>query len=77
MNTKLKKNVIAVILMMVTFTTVLAQDSEPGTTPSDPLIGEWTIDLRPEPTAEGYYQVFQVTESRGQYIYRYFLWKSN
>lgn len=44
--------------MMVTFTSLEAQSS-------DILIGEWTIDLRPEPTAEGYYQPFQVAEIEG------------
>jgi len=51
--------------MMVTFATLQAQDSVSDIPLSDPLMGEWTIDLRPAPDAEGYYQKFEVTAIDG------------
>jgi hypothetical protein len=59
------KYFILIMLIPLSFGTIQAQDTEEAVPPSDQFIGEWTIDLRPEPSAEGYYQPFQVTEVDG------------
>jgi hypothetical protein len=45
--------------------TLKAQDADAAAPISDPLLGEWTIDLRPTPSAEGYCQNFEVTAVDG------------
>ena len=61
----MKKYLFLVMLLPLSFGTIYGQLTEAATPPSDPFLGEWTIDLRPEPSAEGYYQVFQVTAIEG------------
>jgi len=61
----MKKYFILFMLFPFSFGTLYAQLAVAATPPSDPFEGDWTIDLRPEPSAEGYYQPFQVTEVDG------------
>lgn len=50
-----------IILLFFFFTAVNAQQKNDGiNNPADTLIGEWTIDLRPTPEADGYFQSFLV-----------------
>jgi GH43 family beta-xylosidase len=49
----LKRIGVALIMTVITCAGIHAQQGEA-------LKGQWTIDLRPEPEAEGYYQVFDV-----------------
>ena len=59
------KYIILGILLIAGIHNIKAREADMATSPTDPLIGEWTIDLRPTPDAEGYYQPFQVTKIEG------------
>lgn len=56
------KNYLANTLLALLFPICFfAQDNRANTTEkADELVGNWTIDLRPSPDAEGYYQTFNV-----------------
>ncbi len=53
------KYILLGMFSLLSFNSLLAQDIVTKS-PSDQLLGEWTIDLRPTPSAEGYYQNFVV-----------------
>jgi hypothetical protein len=59
------KYIILGILLIAGIHNIKAQEAESAMAPADPMIGEWTIDLRPTPDAEGYYQMFVVTAVEG------------
>ena len=50
---------LSIVLFFIPFA-VLSQDLIDDAKSSDALIGQWTIDLRPTPDAEAYYQPFVV-----------------
>ncbi len=62
---KMTKYIIMGIFLIAGIHNIIAQEADSAMVPADPLVGEWTIDLRPTPDAEGYYQLFQVMEIEG------------
>ncbi len=61
----MKKQFILALLISMSITMIKAQEADTAMSPADPLVGEWSIDLRPTPDAEGYYQKFEVTAIDG------------
>jgi hypothetical protein len=62
---KMTKYFILGILFIAGIHQINAQEADSAMAQTDPLVGEWTIDLRPTPDAEGYYQMFVVTTVDG------------
>ena len=56
----MKKQFILALLVTLSITMIKAQEADTAMSPADPLVGEWTIDLRPTPDAEAYFQKFMV-----------------
>ncbi|MGB5666098.1 MAG: hypothetical protein WBM53_04560 [Maribacter sp.] len=55
------KNIISGILLLIPIA-IMAQDLNDSSAETlDSLIGNWTIDLRPTPESDGYFQSFVVT----------------
>ncbi|WP_297764948.1 hypothetical protein [uncultured Muriicola sp.] len=61
----MKKQYVLALLISMCITIISAQEADMATSSPNPLIGEWTIDLRPTPESEGYYQKFVVTAIEG------------
>lgn len=61
----MKKQFILAFLVSMSITMIKAQEADTGMSPADPLVGEWTIDLRPTPDAEAYFQKFMVIAADG------------
>lgn len=64
MKNKVKYIILGIFLITGIHNTI-AQEADSAMSPSDTLVGEWTIDLRPTPEADGYYQMFVVTAVEG------------
>ncbi|OIQ30849.1 MAG: hypothetical protein BM564_01160 [Bacteroidetes bacterium MedPE-SWsnd-G2] len=62
----MKRKIGLIILLLSVPFSVLAQNATDNeTTKVNRLIGNWTIDLRPAPDAEAYFQTFKVTSIDG------------
>jgi len=69
---KMTKHIILGVLLIAGIQSKVAQEVDLMMSPTDPLVGEWTIDLRPTPDAEGYYQKFQITAIDGNIFTGFF-----
>ncbi len=56
----MKINFIIIALLLLIPISVIAQNGADTTKKTNSLIGNWKIDLRPTPDAEGYFQIFEV-----------------
>lgn len=62
----MKKTLGNIILAFLVPLCILAQDDTINQTQKgEDLIGDWTVDLRPSPDSEGYYQPFNVESVAG------------
>jgi hypothetical protein len=59
------RNYLALLLCLVSYLIGNAQETNAINNPKDELKGVWTVDLRPSPDAEAYYQKFTVTAISG------------
>ncbi len=69
------KQCILALLIFMNITMIKAQEADTATSPPDQLIGEWTIDLRPTPDAEGLLPEVCGHSCRWEYLYRNLLWE--
>ena len=57
----MKREITIIIILIITPFSLIAQNGIDNTPKKvNPLIGNWNIDLRPTPDAEGYFQPFEV-----------------
>ena len=60
-----RKITIIFLLLLVHFSVITQNVADYETTKINPFIGDWSIDLRPTPEAEGYFQTFEVNSIDG------------
>jgi len=62
----MKRKITIIILLLIVPLSIIAQNVPDNATKKvNPLIGNWKIDLRPTPEAEGYFQPFEVKSIDG------------
>ena len=57
----MKHIIFTLFIVLITITEINGQTSNGSASEIETFKGEWTIDLRPSPDAQGYYQKFKVT----------------
>jgi len=60
-----RKLAIIILLLIVPFSVIVQNVADNATKNVNPFIGNWNIDLRPTPEAEGYFQPFEVKSIDG------------